>query len=291
MNSNLSPKMMSMSGNNPGGPGQKSVGSITHGTPLGGPQSAMLIQGGTTLSPRVDGGMMRQTPPDSGSGNKIGSITQGTPLHMVPLHMQGQGDGKQSQQHPPPVRSPYEGGPPNNSRQSPAYPQGPQGQPPPGSVYARSPGMPFSGHEAQQWSSRQILTNDYLTSQQMHRGGNAPPMPPSQGQRGEKESSSPRSVMGPGGPMPPQGGGGGGYYEKDQRSASRESMMSRSSPAAERMLHGSPSPMRTPPPPQRQGVIQRHNTSKSPSPASNRIHVMSHYPPPGEKEVDEEVIG
>lgn len=279
----LSPKQ---SGNNPGplSAGQKSLGSITHGTPLnpmGGPQNpSMLIQsggGGNTHSPRVEG-LMRQTPPEANSGviNKLGSITQGTPLHMVPLHLQGQMDGKQPQ-HPPTVRSPYEVGPPNNSRQSPAYQQG---QPPPGSVYARSPGMPqySGGHEPQQWSSRQILTNDYLTSQQMHRGGGLPPG----SNRAEKESPSPRSSLLPGdrgAPMPPQSNA---YYEKDQRSASRDSVMSRSSPAAERMLHGSPSPMRTPPPQQRQGVIQRHNTSKSPSPASNRIHVMPHYPPPGE---------
>lgn len=286
LNPKLSPKQMPGNSTSMVGSGPKSVGSITHGTPLnslGGPQSAMLIQSGTTLSPRVES-MMRQTPPETGSGgvNKIGSITQGTPLHMVPMHLQGQGDGKgqQQQSHPPAVRSPYEG-PPNTSRQSPAYQQGPPGQPLLGSVYARSPGMPSynSGHEAQQWSSRQILTNDYLTSQQMHRGGNVPPMPSGSG-RSDKESPSPRSTMlSTSGPMPPQGSG---YYDKDQRSASRDGMMSRSSPAAERMLHGSPSPMRTPPPPQRQGVIQRHNTSKSPSPAaSGRIHVMSHYPPPG----------
>lgn len=44
--------------------------------------------------------------------------------------------------------------------------------------------------------------------------------------------------------------------------------------------------LKTPPPPQRQGVIQRHNTggSKPSSPAPNRLHVMQHhYPPPGER--------
>lgn len=45
-----------------------------------------------------------------------------------------------------------------------------------------------------------------------------------------------------------------------------------------------PSPHRTPPP-QRQGVIQRHNTtgSKPPSPASNRLHIIPqhHYAMPG----------
>lgn len=303
-------------GGNAGGP--KSVGSITHGTPLNslsGGQSGMLIQasgGGTSLSPRVEN-MMRQTPPETSSVgnivNKVGSITQGTPLHMGTMHLQ-QGDpsGKQLAQHPPLVRSPYEGNGGNNNRQGPTYQQGPPGHPS-GSVYARSPGVPYGsggsgpgsgnvvgGHEAQQWSSRQILTNDYMTSQQMHRGGNVPQMTQMVG-RGDKDSASPRSIMlsSTGGPL--QSPQGGGYYEKDQRSASRENMMSRSSPAAE---------MRTPPPPQRQGVIQRHNTigpigsqqqpqgpqsgsmSKSPSPAANRIHVMSHYPPPGK--IDQEPI-
>lgn len=45
-----------------------------------------------------------------------------------------------------------------------------------------------------------------------------------------------------------------------------------------------PSPHRTPPP-QRQGVIQRHNTSgsKPPSPAPNRLHIIPqhHYTLPG----------
>lgn len=49
-----------------------------------------------------------------------------------------------------------------------------------------------------------------------------------------------------------------------------------------------PSPHRTPPP-QRQGVIQRHNASgsKPPSPAPNRLHIIPqhHYPLPGEKKM------
>lgn len=51
------------------------------------------------------------------------------------------------------------------------------------------------------------------------------------------------------------------------------------------LLHSTPSPHRTPPP-QRQGVIQRHNTggSKPPSPAPNRLHIIPqhHYTIPGE---------
>lgn len=49
-------------------------------------------------------------------------------------------------------------------------------------------------------------------------------------------------------------------------------------------LNSTPSPHRTPPP-QRQGVIQRHNTggSKPPSPAPNRLHIIPqhHYAMPG----------
>ena len=48
--------------------------------------------------------------------------------------------------------------------------------------------------------------------------------------------------------------------------------------------NSTPSPHRTPPP-QRQGVIQRHNTggSKPPSPAPNRLHIIPqhHYAMPG----------
>lgn len=49
-------------------------------------------------------------------------------------------------------------------------------------------------------------------------------------------------------------------------------------------IFSTPSPHRTPPP-QRQGVIQRHNTGSKPtSPATipqSRLHVMPHNYPPG----------
>ncbi|KAJ6635189.1 hypothetical protein Bhyg_13773, partial [Pseudolycoriella hygida] len=103
--------------------------------------------------------------------------------------------------------------------------------------------------------------NDYITSQQMH-GQRS-------GQRSDKESPSPRSSSIAGSPAL--------YYEKEQRS--RAEYMSRASPAEH--TNSTPSPHRTPPP-QRQGVIQRHTGSKPPSPA-NRMHIMQqhHYPPPG----------
>lgn len=53
------------------------------------------------------------------------------------------------------------------------------------------------------------------------------------------------------------------------------------------MVFSTPSPHRTPPP-QRQGVIQRHNASgsKPPSPAPNRLHIIPqhHYTLPGQLE-------
>lgn len=42
-----------------------------------------LFSGPATLSPRFDG-ILRQTPP---SGDKLGSITQGTPVHLPPHHL------------------------------------------------------------------------------------------------------------------------------------------------------------------------------------------------------------
>lgn len=116
----LSPKQPQHSANNQqSGP----KGSITHGTPVNSNNQPILIQttgdylklkklfnnaftqamnqpnnnnnnntqtplnnnlGPATLSPRFDGIGMRQTPP---SGDKLGSITQGTPVHMPPHHL------------------------------------------------------------------------------------------------------------------------------------------------------------------------------------------------------------
>lgn len=151
----LSPKIQQQQ---PGGP----KGSITHGTPVNSSQP-ILVQT-NTLSPRFEG-ILRQTPP---STDKIGSITQGTPVHMPP-HM----SEKRIYEY-------YK-----NNRQSPAQvPPPPQQQPSPqgpnfGSHYQRA--VPFM--EQPQLSSRQIILNDYITSQQMQGRGGRP----------EKELPSPRS--------------------------------------------------------------------------------------------------
>lgn len=142
-------------------------------------------------------------------------------------------------------------------------------------------------------SSRQIIMNDFLTSQQMTSSSRG---------RSDKESPSPRSAGVAGSPA--------ALYYADKEQRQRAEYMSRASPAEHInryllvrfvnavcrspapplkwlllndgiSLFSTPSPHRTPPP-QRQGVIQRHNTggSKPPSPAPNRLHIMPqhHYP-------------
>lgn len=158
-----------------------------------------MIQGPTTLSPRFDG-ILRQTPP---SGDKLGSITQGTPVHLPPHHL----TDKQR------VYDYYK-----NSRQSPAQP--PQ-QPSPqaatfGSPYQVRPSGPYAIEQPAQLSSRQIIMNDFITSQQMHgqqaRG------------RSEKESPSPRSASVAGSPASL-------YYAEKEQQRQRAEYLSRASPA------------------------------------------------------------
>lgn len=173
-------------------------GSITHGTPVNSSGASMMAQASSTMS--FDG-MLRQTPP---GGDKLGSITQGTPVHLPQHHLT---DKQRAYEF-------YK-----NSRQSPAQPaQQPSPQAPPtfGSPYqVRAPGS-YPLDQPQQLSSRQIIMNDYITSQQMHgqqvRGG-----------RSDKESPSPRSVGVAGSPASLY------YGEKDQRQ--RAEYLSRSSPA------------------------------------------------------------
>lgn len=178
----------------PGGP----KGSITHGTPVNSSGQSLMAQGAATLSPRFDG-MLRQTPPGS---DKLGSITQGTPVHLPQHHL----TEKQRYDY-------YK-----NSRQSPAQPpQQPSPQAPPtfGSPYVRTPGS-YPLDQPQQLSSRQIIMNDYITSQQMH--GQQ-----SRGGRSDKETPSPRGGSVAGSPASLY------YAEKDQRQ--RAEYLSRSSPA------------------------------------------------------------
>ncbi|XP_055691455.1 uncharacterized protein LOC129794670 isoform X3 [Lutzomyia longipalpis] len=232
-----------------GGGGGGPKGSITHGTPVSSVSqpATFLLQAPPSASPRFDAAP--QPAPE-----KIGSITQGTPVHMPPHHL--------NDKHR--VYEYYK-----NSRQSPAQ-QTPQSSPQAnfGPSYARSFGM-----DQQQLSSRQIIVNDYFTSQQMigqARGVRTNQPTP------EKDSHSPRNVA------TINAGNVAMYYDKERQ---RSEYMSRSSPAdnANSLNHS----LKTPPPPQRQGVIQRHNTggSKPSSPAPNRLHVMQHHypPPPGER--------
>lgn len=162
-------------------------GSITHGTPV----SASGQQ------QRYDsGGLLRQmTPPQQPPHKEGGSITQGTPVlhHLYPhdkragavyeyykrLSPSGNSNTGAGAYVPPP----YQGGPPSS-----------------GFTYPR-PAYPTE----QQMSSRQIIMNDYITSQQMH----GPPrrLPEKEYyQGGQYPSSRPPSAERPttGTPPPPQ---------------------------------------------------------------------------------------
>ncbi|GAB0091185.1 hypothetical protein DMENIID0001_059980 [Sergentomyia squamirostris] len=253
MKAKMSPKpsmqqqsVQSSTGQGGGGGGPK--GSITHGTPVssvGQQQATFLLQATPNVSPRFD------TASQPSGAEKIGSITQGTPVHMPPHHL----NEKRVYEY-------YK-----NNRQSPAQPPPPPPQSSPQANFAQSYARSF-GMDQQQLSSRQIIVNDYFTSQQMHgqsRGARA-----NQQQTPEKDAHSPRNVATI----------NAMYYDKERQ---RTDYLSRSSPAEN--SNSLSRSLKTPPPPQRQGVIQRHNTggSKPSSPAPNRLHVMPthHYPPPG----------
>lgn len=155
-----------------------------------------MIQGPATLSPRFDG-ILRQTPP---SGDKLGSITQGTPVHLPPHHL--------------PDKRVYDYY--TKSRQSPAQP--PQ-QPSPqsgtfGSPYQVRPPGSYPIDQPAQLSSRQIIMNDFITSQQMH--GQARSRP-------DKESPSPRAGV--------AGSPASLYYAEKEQQRQRAEFLSRASPA------------------------------------------------------------
>lgn len=286
--SKLAPKLSPKNQHQQHGNGPK--GSITQGTPGNNISQPVLAQGPTSLSPRFDT-ILRQTPP---SNDKLGSITLGTPVHLPTHHLpdkrifdyyktnnrqspaQSQSQPPQQNSQPPPPQSQNQHPPPPNSQASKF------GSPYPRPAYTLDP-------QQQQLSSRQIIINDYYTSQQMHgqqqqnrdrsgsgTGGGSSSRDSSgdrgSGGRSDKESPSPLSISGPSASI---------YYADKEQGRSRAEYLSRTSPAEH--INSTPSPHRTPPP-QRQGVIQRHNTgSKPPSPAPNRLHIMQqhHYPPPG----------
>ncbi|KAI5695968.1 hypothetical protein M8J76_008920 [Diaphorina citri] len=168
-----------------------------------------------------------------------GSITQGTPVHSrlyppPPPNERGAPPPPEFYGKPP-------SGPPNPAHRSsePLPPARSSSNPPPlppppsSSSPFYPPRVPSS--YASSAEQQQILMNDYLTAKQMH--GGPSPVPP---RRGDKATPP---NQGPGGP--PTGRESGGPPT--------------SSSAA--MFYQPP----------RQGVIQRHNTSKPPSP---------HFPPP-----------
>lgn len=251
VSSKLTPKLSPKINQNP-------KGSITHGTPVN-TTPIQGMQGPTTLSPRFDG-IRRQTPPSNDNSNKMmpGSITQGTPVLLS------------GHQHHIADKRAYEYF--KNSRQSPQTQhqqqtqQNSQQQPQPqfGAQYPRSGSIVSGFGGAEQ--SRQILLNDFITSQHMmgqQRGGT--------GRSVDKDSPSPRSGSNLSNSPATL------YYSDKERG--RQDYLSRTSPAEH--INSVPSPHRTPPP-QRQGVIQRHNTgsSKPPSPLPNRMHVMSQQQQP-----------
>lgn len=196
-------------------------GSITHGTPVNNAAQQIIVHSataGATLSPKFDT-LLRQTPP-SGAGpaesNKLGSITQGTPIHL-PAHL----DNKRA----------YEYAYKSSQRQSPAQqlhapPSQQQSSPqaPPQNAYAvgtYSRG-PYTVEQPPVLSTRQIVMHDYITSQQMQ----------GQQQRSVPRSGSANSAGAPGSgkesPSPRNNTSGLVYYDKDR---GRTEYSSRASPA------------------------------------------------------------
>ena len=171
-------------------------GSITHGTPVNNSGAQQIIQvhsSPATLSPSL----MRQTPPsNSAVDNKLGSITQGTPIQLPSHH---QLDNKRAYEYYKSAtqrQSPAQqsaGGPPPPQQSS-------QQQPPPqgyavSSPYGRSP---YGVEPVPVLSTRQIVMHDYMTSQQMQgqqrnvsRGSSSS----AGGAGSDKESASPRNNM------------------------------------------------------------------------------------------------
>lgn len=187
--SKLSPKVTQHSSNNQSNVGPK--GSITHGTPVNQNNQQILIQGPNTLSPRFDT-ILRQTPPSS---DKLGSITQGTPVHLPPHHL---ADKR--------VFDYYK-----NSRQSPVQPQQ---QPSPQSHFNSQYQVRSSGpYPIEQPTQRQILMNDFMTSQMLGQARG----------RSDKESPSPRSSSVAGSPAL--------YYAEKEQQRQRADYLSRASPA------------------------------------------------------------
>ncbi|CAH0549000.1 unnamed protein product [Brassicogethes aeneus] len=122
-------------------PANPKAGSITQGTPI-------------VTQPRY--GLLRHVAPDS----KMGSITQGTPIHLPHNSMQDKQQRVYEYYKRPPSQGPPSGGPQGQS-----YGQGQP--PPPQSQYREQLGYTVDQH----MSSRQIIMNDFITSQHMQGRG------------------------------------------------------------------------------------------------------------------------
>lgn len=199
------------------------TGSITHGTPVNNATQQIIVHpapSGATLSPKFDN-LLRQTPPSaaaSSESNKLGSITQGTPIHL-PAHLdnkrayeytykssQRQSPAQQQQQHhaPPPQQQSSPQGLPQNAYVGP---------------YSR----PYAVEQPPVLSTRQIVMHDYITSQQMQ----------GQQQRNVPRSGSANSAgtpvsSGKESPSPRNSASGLVYYDKER---GRTEYSSRASPA------------------------------------------------------------
>lgn len=279
---------------------------------MGGPASLQ--------QPRYEGLLRQMTPPQQQGkeGSALsGSITHGTPVHHtqhhltpdkradrggLPLVSQGQGPVYDYYKRLSPATVAQNSGSsstgPANSGGQPGYSPYQREAPAPQTTSAGGFTSPYPHQSTRPSASyvidqqRQIIMNDYITSQQMHGTRRVPPgsNPPSS-EKSQQDSPSPRGIS-----SSPH------YYSTGNAPSvylATDGRLPRSSPAnAVGMEQPQTPPHHTPPPPTRQGVIHstpRHNTvpsrppssgnggnPKPPSPAASphqRIHHLTpHHP-------------